>query len=621
MRCVGRSLVISSIQITFLCAAIPLLQAGCGGSSGCSSDSSCSAPTPRCNTSNSTCVACLPAADNCAKPTHCALTAGVYGCTTSCKADGECRKNGPATAACCFNQCADTSTDTANCGRCAFACPRPATAEVACVAGACAVKSCAAGALDCNADPTDGCEVTPATDVKNCGACGTACKSGPNSTTACQDGKCVLTCSAGHADCNANPADGCEVDITSDLANCGGCAMACGPLAHATAACVASTCTVASCNGGFGDCNKVAADGCELDLSSNINNCGACGTACKPVPNADVSCGGGMCAFACKPGFSDCNGDPSDGCEVAVAMDANNCGMCGNRCVLAHANAKCVQSACAIDSCQMGFGDCDGKAANGCEVPLISDVNNCGMCGTMCGKDINNNVRLCKAGMCTCAACSYPNAKTKCVVADCVFDMCNAGFGDCNKNLKDGCEADLLNDDNNCGACANPCGKGNFCDMGVCKPNPCKGKVGGHILMAQGRPYLGYCWYLGTGGSSGDDVCADAGGVNKGNDAINVLMDDCVGGAAGQPSQWFYDNGNAEGWLGPYVNPPTGYRTLGHGYTNGSGLGRKQAYVGRCNMGGIANVGAFPGEINDTKSPGGANPDNNCRSVVVACDH
>jgi hypothetical protein len=49
------------------------------------------------------------------------------------------------------------------------------------------------------------------------------------------DGSTVLTCPKDHADCNKNPADGCETD-TSQPQNCGGCGHVC--LACANAQCV-----------------------------------------------------------------------------------------------------------------------------------------------------------------------------------------------------------------------------------------------------------------------------------------------------------------------------------------------------------------------------------------------
>lgn len=48
------------------------------------------------------------------------------------------------------------------------------------------------------------------TDVENCGACGQACTN-PNGAVACAAGVCMPTCDVGAVDCNANPMDGCEV--------------------------------------------------------------------------------------------------------------------------------------------------------------------------------------------------------------------------------------------------------------------------------------------------------------------------------------------------------------------------------------------------------------------------
>ena len=52
------------------------------------------------------------------------------------------------------------------------------------------------------------------------------------------------------------------------------------------------------------------------DLKTDINNCGGCGKACLDPPNAKGACVNMACGLsACQPGFFDCNGDASDGCE------------------------------------------------------------------------------------------------------------------------------------------------------------------------------------------------------------------------------------------------------------------------------------------------------------------
>jgi hypothetical protein len=48
---------------------------------------------------------------------------------------------------------------------------------------------------------------------------------------------------------------------------------------------------VATCNTGYADCNGVPSDGCEVDTTTDPAHCGGCGTACAP----GHSCAAGMC--------------------------------------------------------------------------------------------------------------------------------------------------------------------------------------------------------------------------------------------------------------------------------------------------------------------------------------
>ena len=62
------------------------------------------------------------------------------------------------------------------------------------------------------------------------------------------------------------------------------------------------------------------------------------------VANAVAACVNWRnCGFACKPSYGDCNGDPADGCETALASDPLNCGGCG-----VHCRHGCVQGVCAL---------------------------------------------------------------------------------------------------------------------------------------------------------------------------------------------------------------------------------------------------------------------------------
>jgi hypothetical protein len=136
-------------------------------------------------------------------------------------------------------------------------------------------------------------------------------------------------------------------------------------------------------------------DGCEANTRSDAANCGMCGNACNAA-NATSTCSNGTCGLGtCNAGFGNCNGAAADGCEVNIATSPTNCGMCGRTCMLANATAGCAMGNCTVASCAMGYGNCDNNAANGCEARIATDSQNCGACGTVCGAGLS-----CSNGMC-----------------------------------------------------------------------------------------------------------------------------------------------------------------------------------------------------------------------------
>jgi len=65
-----------------------------------------------------------------------------------------------------------------------------------------------------------------------------------------------------------------------------------------------------------------------------VDDCGTCGHHCKGM-DADWACIAGTCTVtSCKTDHGDCNKDASDGCEARLSTDGDNCGVCGNRCLL-----------------------------------------------------------------------------------------------------------------------------------------------------------------------------------------------------------------------------------------------------------------------------------------------
>ena len=348
----------------------------------------------------------------------------------------------------CSGACVDLSANPAHCGQCATVCPVPPGATSTCSNGLCGY-ACSGTFKDCNLMAQDGCEVDAKSDVANCGACNSACPSGPQSQPLCAGGICAIVCAPGFADCNMNAADGCETDLASVL-SCGMCGVVCSAGPNATAACMGGLC-VAPCNAGYSDCNGNPADGCEVTPSSDVANCGACANACPVPAHSAATCNAGVCGYTCLGGYLDCDLLAANGCEIDGQNDVSHCGACANACSLFHATPMCTAGGCAISSCDLDYTDCDLVPANGCEQDTAFDPTSCGGCGWAC-EATNVSMKSCAVGKCN--------------------PQCSGTYGDCNGptagNADDGCETNLATDLHNCGVCGKNCGANEKCCAGGC---------------------------------------------------------------------------------------------------------------------------------------------------------
>lgn len=304
--------------------------------------------------------------------------------------------------------------DKENCGACGVSCTalaRGLNMGARCVEGACVFECIVAGDpfYDCNGIIDDGCETNVGKDDENCGGCGIKCAPGVR----CISGQCG--CPSGLVDCGGD----C-VDTRFDDMNCGACHNECPPFpddgcdpipAESFYGCGDRACGALKCHYGFGDCNRdlglgCASDGCETNLRTNPEHCGACGVKCSPGQVCRDQGNGPECSDACGAlGLGECPyplaGRDATAC-IDFRNDPKNCGACGIVCPAGvNQVATCEKGVCGR-VCEPGFADCNGDPIDGCEVDLGSHPANCGACGNAC--DFAEG-QPCVNGQCLVAPC------------------------------------------------------------------------------------------------------------------------------------------------------------------------------------------------------------------------
>jgi hypothetical protein len=407
----------------------------------------CTAGTPACTPpvlgSGTTDSKCCPAGETNCGGTCTSLVASdanCGGCGIACTGLNHCQTpdtgSTTTTVACCpdsQNNCNGTCSDPLTDNNNCGTCGNQCGGSDTCQSGVC----CGPNEINCG-----GVCVDPDTNPGHCGGCpGATCSGG---TPSCSDGSCTGVCDVSEVSCvvGAGPATAC-VTITTDPNNCGACGTKCGP----TEVCNNGTCgPVAGCTGGKINCNGEC-----VDPTTDENHCGPAGTCPSTVCDPTDTCQGGLC---CDSGQTNLGGKCCDSgtilCNVGGVLtcsdptDDSTCGTCSNNC----GTGSCTNNAMGgLMCCPAGTERCGATC-----VPL-NTTSNCGACGAACvGGD----------------TCQAPNPATGTV-------QC------CDPTTELNCGStciDKFSDPNNCGGCGIPCGA-NLCSNGKCCPSGQTGFVFG----------------------------------------------------------------------------------------------------------------------------------------------
>jgi hypothetical protein len=188
---------------------------------------------------------------------------------------------------------------------------------------------------------------------------------------------------------------GACVDATDQYWGCSDVTKETCSLLHATETCDANgECAILNCHQGWGDCNGIASDGCETDLTLPTS-CGLCSVVCTGTPTPVCTSTG--CAASCPPGQTNCGGSCAD-----LTSSAVHCGGCNSACTsgVRRGESVCSNGACVeAFSCDPGYTFC--AAAYNC-FDTSRDPTACGPSCTYCTSGVSpNTVTTCAAGVCT----------------------------------------------------------------------------------------------------------------------------------------------------------------------------------------------------------------------------
>ncbi len=270
---------------------------------------------------------------------------------------------------------------------------------------------CFSGFVDCDGQCLD-----PKNDKNHCGSPTNSCAELKKCDDAqiCNDGQC--TCNPGTYLCDG------QCKSPNQKETCGINEKCKSKLCEKNETCAITgdgyQCQLTSCDDGYNLCSTHEGRKCVSE--NDPDHCGGCNIQCKnqlPANAINPTCNNAQCDFECETGYLKCDGR-------CVAIDSNNCGSCGNRCIDGNKcsfkpqeppeKAQCIQSTCT--------GENEGKceATTGSSLVCIGENNACGSDCIDCTAKFGN-ASTCINNRCsfTCKDGQHPIFSTDGIMLDC----------------------------------------------------------------------------------------------------------------------------------------------------------------------------------------------------------
>lgn len=220
--------------------------------------------------------------------------------------------------------------------------------------------------------------------------------------------------------------------------------------------------TTEVCDGVDNDCDGAVDD--LADLTCGVGACESTVPAC--VGGVPQTCTPGT------PGTETCDGTDDD-CDGAVDEDipdltcgVGDCEVTVPACLGGTPQTCTPNQPSPLEICDDRDNDCDGQVDEGLDAPQECGVGECRV--TVPSGCVNGVPQTCQPNQPDTERCDDDKDDNCNLLVDECGCVCDAGTADC-VDAGNGCETNILTDENNCGSCGNVCGAMETCTLGTCQ--------------------------------------------------------------------------------------------------------------------------------------------------------